>query len=53
MKAYVEIFKKDGSREKKVWTLEEAKKNLKPKQFEKLCSWEGIRSASIIGYIGK
>lgn len=51
MKAYVEIFNKNGSREKKVWTLDEAKNNLTEKQFEKLCSWTGIKTAKMIGYI--
>lgn len=51
MKAYVEIFKRDGSREKHVWTLDEAKKNLTEKQFETLCSWTGLHTSRINGYI--
>lgn len=51
LKAYVEILNKNGNREKHIWTLEEAKKALTEKQFEKLVSFEGIRTKKIVGYV--
>ena len=51
MKAYITFFKENKTREKVVWTIEEARKNLKEKDFEKLCSFEGIHNKRMIGYI--
>ena len=51
MKAYITFYKKGGKREKVVWTLEEAKQNLKAKDFEKLCDWNGIHNSKMDGYI--
>ena len=51
MKAYIEITNKNGKREKQILTLEEAKKILTEKQFEKLVSFEGIHTKKISGYV--
>lgn len=50
MKAYITFFKK-GKQIKKEMTLEEAKKILTKKQYEKLVSFEGIYTAKISGYV--
>ncbi len=51
MKAYITFFNKDNTVTKVVWTLDEAKKNLKKKDFEKLCDWVGIHNSRMTGYI--
>lgn len=50
MTAYITFFTK-GTRIKKEMTLEEAKKTLTKKQYEKLVSFEGIRTNKISGYV--
>lgn len=50
MKAYITFFK-EGIRIKKEMTLEEAKKTLTKKQYEKLVSFEGIHTNKISGYV--
>lgn len=51
LKAYMTIFKKDGSREKVVWSLEEAKTRLSAKDFEKLCYDFGLNNKKMRGYV--
>lgn len=51
MKAYITFYKKDGSREKVVLTLVEAKARLTAKQYEKLTDWNGIHTRNMDGYI--
>lgn len=51
MKAYITFFNKDNTTTKVVWALDEAKKNLKKKDFEKLCDWTGIHNSRMTGYI--
>jgi len=51
LKAYMTIFKKDGSREQVVWTLEEAKNKLSAKDFEKLCCDFGLNNKKMRGYV--
>lgn len=50
MTAYITFFEK-GKRIKKEMTLEEAKKILTKKQYEKLVSFEGIHTTKISGYV--
>lgn len=50
MTAYITFFTK-GACIKKEMTLEEAKKVLTKKQYEKLISWEGIHTSKISGYV--
>ena len=51
LKAYMTIFKADGTREKVVWSLEEAKSKLKVKDFEKLCCEFGLNNKKMRGYV--
>lgn len=51
LKAYMTIFKADGTREKAVWSLEEAKNRLKAKDFEKLCTEMGLNNKKMRGYV--
>lgn len=51
LKAYMTIFKADGTREKAVWSLEEAKNKLKAKDFEKLCTEMGLNNKKMRGYV--
>jgi len=51
LKAYMTFFKVDGTREKVVWSLKEAKNNLKAKDFEKLCTEMGINTKKFRGYV--
>ena len=51
LKAYMTFFKADGTREKVVWSLEEAKNKLKAKDFEKLCTEFGINTKKFRGYV--
>jgi len=51
MTAYITFYEKDRTVKKVVWSLEEAKKNLTVKQFEKLISFEGIHTSKMCGYI--
>lgn len=50
MTAYITFFEK-GKKIKKEMTLEEAKKVLTPKQYEKLISFEGIHTSKVKGYV--
>lgn len=51
MKAYITFYKKNRNVEKVVWSIEEAKKNLNKKDFERLISFEGIHTSKMSGYI--
>lgn len=51
LKAYMTFFKKDGTRERVVWSLEEAKSKLKAKDFEKLCDEMGMNTKKMRGYL--
>ena len=51
LKAYMTIFHTDGTREKAVWSLEEAKSKLKAKDFEKLCTEMGLNNKKMRGYV--
>ncbi len=51
LKAYMTIFKKDGTREKVVWTLEEAKSKLSEKDFRRLCEDFGLNNKKMRGYV--
>jgi len=52
MKAYFIIYKKGGQLVRKNGiSLEEAKQLLTKKEFEKLCSFRGIHTMRVDGYI--
>lgn len=49
--AYLTFWEKGGKRRVVTCTVEEAKKMLTPKQFERISLWEGWWRGKVTGYI--